>query len=249
MISWYEDFFYGDWCFATPVHSTIAVIQCQSRGYWTQNAFIESPRSHRVRTWPKCYTGISVLTTRGVLKSLLTVCYWQQFVTERGNVPLRVADQMVPEAPAPRSKWTRRRPYPRPYKNKVNDTVPNSGSILEDWERRNAPVLNEYVIQPPGIPHFDYERPATSRAQMQLPIHPNDRRRLVERPQNDPHVIRAITTHDQTRIAGAVYHPENDSFSHNRAPLAPLDREGRNYVHRERDRRSRRHATHPPAFA
>lgn len=133
--------------------------------------------------------------------------------------------------------------YPRQYRN-------NEGSGSETYqnfraeELRRVEKLYEYPVTQPGEPRFDFNRRTTSARQMERPVHRNDRRRVVEHPYNTPGALRGVV--DQYGdLIGATAHPEDRPLGFHRAHLEPLDRQGRQYVHRYHDHISREE-TWPP---
>lgn len=87
-------------------------------------------------------------------------------------------------------------------------------------------------------------RRAAGRDRVERPAHPNDRRRLVTAPLNDPGPFRGIASNDegrreQGRAIGMNYHPEGNPMGFSRARLEPLDREGRRIIAQDRDRQDR----------
>ena len=95
---------------------------------------------------------------------------------------------------------------------------------------------------------FNYNKKAKPAALAERAVAPRDRARVVNNPPNTAYVVRAITTDDQSRMVGAVYHPLGNLSGFERAPMAPLDTNGRNHIRRARHREAVRHATHPPPF-
>lgn len=167
----------------------------------------------------------------------------KQYHTSRGNIPVSLADQSVASAPAPGVR-TRSR-YPRDYRNNEGESDSPQRNF-HSWETRQAENLTEYVVKQPGQRPFNYDRRAASAQQVQRPVHPNDRRRVVQNPPNDPGPFRAVTTHDQKHVVGAMFHPVNNPIGYQRAMIEPLDRQGRQHMEQQRYRDALRHDTHPP---
>ncbi|KAK1969657.1 hypothetical protein LY78DRAFT_735750 [Colletotrichum sublineola] len=151
-----------------------------------------------------------------------------QFNTPRGNIPFKVAQSVARSAP-PKDPRTASR-YPREYRNQEgteDDTYQN----FDDWEthggRAGTTKYTEFPVSPAGVQTFDYNKKAASARQVALPIHPNDRKRVVQKPLNDPGPLRAITTQNTKQVVGALYHPDKNPTGYERGTLQPLDRAGR----------------------
>lgn len=162
-------------------------------------------------------------------------------------MPARVLDDQVQRAPRPGEG--RRGAYPREYRNQEGATH-ESRQNFQDWERRGAGQLHEYPVTTTEQRPFDYQRRPARAEQVGRPIHPRDRARLARQPLNDPGPIRAVTGQDQ-RVIGAMAHPEGNRRGYERAPLEPLDRQGRRDAVRYQDSRgysdhNRTSSTWPP---
>ncbi|KAK2016661.1 hypothetical protein LZ32DRAFT_644828 [Colletotrichum eremochloae] len=151
-----------------------------------------------------------------------------QFNTPRGNVPFKVAQAAANSAP-PMDPRTASR-YPREYRNREGRNR-DLRKNFEEWEtyegRAGTTKYTEFPVNPAGVQTFNYHKKAASARQVALPIHPNDRKRVVQNPLNDPGALRAITTQDTKQVVGALYHPNENPTGYKRGVMQPLDRAGR----------------------
>ncbi|KAK6837928.1 hypothetical protein PG987_006209 [Apiospora arundinis] len=137
----------------------------------------------------------------------------------------------------------------------ANPAVPTPKSTLPDKEiptvrRYGKPVIAAKYTEYPGAPapeaiqRFDYHKRAARAVQVERPVHPNDRKRIVQNPHNDPGPLRVISVQDRPdQVVGAIYHPENSKEGFGRATLQPLDRTGRATVQQLRDYEMRKTQT------
>ena len=164
--------------------------------------------------------------------SCLTL-HFQQYKTSEGNIPTQVFTHAVQTAPSRRGKSG----YPREYGNKEGP-FEDPRKNFEDWERRGADVFHEVPTTLPHREKFDFEKRKVGYVKMQAPIHPKDRARVIREPRNDPGALRAITDSRHQHVYGVNYHPPGDTRGNNRAPLEPLDRQGRMILNQHNDQRS-----------
>ncbi|KAG5744966.1 hypothetical protein H9Q69_005440 [Fusarium xylarioides] len=158
-----------------------------------------------------------------------------QYYTPRGIVPARVAEQQVQEAAINPATIQGNRLYPHHYRN----SEANGTSNFKPHEQRNDPDNRQF-----------YEVPINSRINLAKPpasveriraveenLHRNDRGRVVKNELNDPGVFRGVVTGNRTTgenfgLVGVTYHPEDRPRALRRAPMEPLDREGRQFLRR-----------------
>ena len=141
-----------------------------------------------------------------------------------------VAEQVlaVPDVHVPRRNGR----YPAVYNNQErNDQV--------NFQRHEIPdgaTLHEVPI----ATRHDMARRTAGLNQVNATINRNDRDRPIRQPLNDPGPFRGIVPVDQQTgqvypLAGVNYHPEDNPRGFNRAPLEPMDREGRQFMNRYND--------------
>ncbi|KAK4098145.1 hypothetical protein N658DRAFT_561294 [Parathielavia hyrcaniae] len=130
----------------------------------------------------------------------------------------------------------------------------NPTSNFDDWETRqgNDPAdprngrLYEYpvkrLVQPsPLAAEFRFDKPPHGAKKCQPPPVTSDRKKYQRRwmvPPNDPGPIRTVVDKDG-RLVGAMYHPKGNAAGYERAPLEPLDRDGRGELARHNDLEAR----------
>ncbi|KAF5571526.1 hypothetical protein FPHYL_272 [Fusarium phyllophilum] len=159
----------------------------------------------------------------------------RQYYTPRGIVPARVAEKQVQEAPINPATIQGNRLYPHHYRN--SEAVGTSN--FKPHEQRNDPDNRQF-----------YEVPINSRINLAKPparvdrirvvetdLHSNDRGRVVKNELNDPGVFRGVVTGNRTTgenfgLVGVTYRPEDRPRALRRAPMEPLDREGRQFLRR-----------------
>ncbi|KAK8006969.1 hypothetical protein PG989_000959 [Apiospora arundinis] len=169
-----------------------------------------------------------------------------QYNSPRGNIPHRVAQATAAAAPPP--KPPTRSKYPREYRNQEGNTE-NPRIIFEPWETRGgtakAPTkYTECPVAPQAVQRFDYNRRCASAAKVDRPVHPNDRKRLVQTPPNDAGVLRVITVQGKPdQVMGTIYHPEDNKHGFQRSMIQPLDRVGRQTVQELREYEMRKTQT------
>lgn len=144
------------------------------------------------------------------------------------------------------SSYAHRGRYPDEYNNREAH-----GSNFEPFEHRGQQMY--------GLPvsaRFDLDRRAATAAQVERAerdLHHNDRVRVVRNPPNDPGPFRGVVTISPSgsgvhSVSGCMYHPVGRPAGFERAPIEPMDREGRQYIHRYEDDGARvyRVETWPP---
>lgn len=115
---------------------------------------------------------------------------------------------------------------------------------FQPWETRRVDRLQEFVTKRPDEERFDYMKRTVPLHKMQQPVHPKDRAKHMKKGRNTPGDLRAIADGNK-RLQGVNYHPEGDPSGFKRAPLEPMDREGRMMKNRHNDRVNAR-PTWPP---
>ena len=153
-----------------------------------------------------------------------------QYRTERIAVPAHLVAQQVHQGPPPGQKTKSK--YPQEYYNREGIA---SNSNIQPWEMRYADSLYEYPVKRASERPFDFNRRYHTAIQVQRSVHPNDRARDMLQPKNDAGIVRGIADQRQ-RVVGAVAHPLESKTGHQRAHLEPLDRQGRQELHRYQDR-------------
>ncbi|KAF4498903.1 hypothetical protein FAGAP_4916 [Fusarium agapanthi] len=132
----------------------------------------------------------------------------------RGTVPARVAEQQVREAAINPATIQGNRLYPHHYRNDEENDTRN----FEPHEQRNDIDNRQF-----------YEVPINSRINLAKPPAKNEL--------NDPGVFRGVVTGNRATgenfgLVGVTYHPEDRPRALRRAPMEPLDREGRQFLRR-----------------
>ncbi|RSL94798.1 hypothetical protein CDV31_014162 [Fusarium ambrosium] len=169
-----------------------------------------------------------------------------QYWTPRGSIPAKIVNQQTQElhhvVPAQNGR------FPKEYRND-EDHGPN----FHPYERRNNPAQRRLFEVPVNTRMEIGARPAPmARVQNRENLHPNDRARAARNELNDPGPLRGVvaagpdgTPHG---VVGVIYHPEGNLRGYNRAPVEPLDRQGRQQMRRFADDAAdaRRVGTWPP---
>jgi hypothetical protein len=148
--------------------------------------------------------------------------------------------------------------FPKVYRNREGPRD-NPTRNFEDWEiqRTQDPTdasdmqLYEYPVKPlvqghPFSSEFDFDKEPASLKQCKAP-HPNDKvayRKRWEKPPNDLGPIRPVVN-KYGHVVGAIYHPEGDPSTCERARLEPMDAKCRGEVARWKDRELTGRATWP----
>ncbi|KAM5349004.1 hypothetical protein ACJ41O_008827 [Fusarium nematophilum] len=170
-----------------------------------------------------------------------------QYHTPRGNLPAQMVDQQVREI----TDFSNLNPtlYPKEYRN----TEPN-GPPFQPFEKRDAGGERTFYEVPVNSRIELPKRPARLQVieRRERNVHPNDRARIVDTRVNDPGVFRGIVKADPNTgeprgLAGVIYHPEGNPRGFDRAPMEPLDRDGRQCLRRcAEDGLGHRVTTWPP---
>lgn len=127
--------------------------------------------------------------------------------------------------------------YPGLYRNDEGGRI----SLFQSYEARVEQNLQLVEVPIASRMNLDKRRANLTRVKNRDgPIHPNDRARLVRTELNDPGPFRAVLPVDSTTghtdgVAGVMYHPEGNPQAFYRAPMEPLDRDGRQALHRWQD--------------
>lgn len=161
--------------------------------------------------------------------------YLQQYYTPRGTVPARVAEQQVQEAAINPATIRGARLYPHEYRNGEENSTRN----FEPFEQRNDPE-NRQFYEVPINSRINLAKPPASAERIRVTetqLHHNDRGRVVKNELNNPGAIRGVVTGNHTTgenfgLVGVTYHPEDRPRALRRAPIEPLDREGRQFLRR-----------------
>ncbi|KAF4823197.1 hypothetical protein CGCSCA5_v001996 [Colletotrichum siamense] len=183
-----------------------------------------------------------------------------QYRTPKGPVPAAAIPLHLEDAPAPNTR-TRSR-YPREYRNNEGQRGQTRTQPIDDFEtgpgRAQGPAgrLHEYPIPPPDTQfRFRYDDPCMNAHQVERRIHRNERANVFGpadgRPGNDPMTVRAavrvaqVDGKDELITAGVLAHPPGNRTGFQRAPIEPLDRQGRQILQRDVDEKGRTR-TYPP---
>ncbi|KAK3988915.1 hypothetical protein QBC44DRAFT_242536 [Cladorrhinum sp. PSN332] len=175
-----------------------------------------------------------------------------QFHSPRGSIPVSSLNRQAAQYHDPTDGAGNRSRYPREYRNNEG-REPNVTHPFGRSETRPGERLYEIPVNS----RFDETRPAANLRQVRnadpANLAPRDRARVVNAPPNDPGPYRAVAPirPDGSRraaAAGMIYHPEDNPTGYARAPLEPMDREGRQYQRRFDDDSAspRRVGTWPP---
>ncbi|KAK4446718.1 hypothetical protein QBC34DRAFT_411221 [Podospora aff. communis PSN243] len=188
-----------------------------------------------------------------------------QYRTNRGPIPVNIVPQQVQNAPLP-GPHIRRDRYPKEHRNEEGPR----GNTHQNFETyttgpgRAAPGaaggrLHEYPIPTAGtVRPFDYDqRPARLQQVMyREALHPNERAFVARQPPlNDPGATRAIVRTvdagdgrpEQKVVVGVVAHPHGNPQGFERAPVEPINRQGRQGAVRHQDMQNGgRQLTYPP---
>ncbi|KAK4250179.1 hypothetical protein C7999DRAFT_12028 [Corynascus novoguineensis] len=173
-----------------------------------------------------------------------------QFVSPRGNFPLKRVDDIVANAPAPPMQPLSGGKFPKEYRNSEGPPEnPRENFDRREIQGRPGPVnpgdreVFEYPVKtlvqpPPFTSEYNFESKPANLRQCQPPSPKDIRnyRRRWEKPPNDPGPIRAVVNKDR-KVVGAIYHPEGNPSGYERAGLQPLDANGRAEVARHTDKK------------
>ncbi|KAJ4137302.1 hypothetical protein NW768_002885 [Fusarium equiseti] len=150
-----------------------------------------------------------------------------QYHTERGPIPARVVEQQMHECESRLGNKDIKK-YPHWYQNREG--------VFQPHEQRNNDTK---LYESPVSSRIDLDRKTCShvKAMNRLNPPPNDRARVAQSEANDPGVFRGVIAADKNTghvygVAGVIYHPEGDVRAMRRAPVEPLDREGRQFLRR-----------------
>lgn len=136
--------------------------------------------------------------------------------------------------------------YPAIYRN----DEPH-GRNFQQFENRKDRTLYEV----PLAARFDMDRRGATLRQINNAenVHPNDRARVAQSSLNDPGPFRGVVPFDRTKgragpAIGVIYHPQDRPAGYSRAPVEPMDRNGRQSSRRYMDNNARVHrvVTWPP---
>ncbi|GKU06625.1 hypothetical protein FLAG1_10825 [Fusarium langsethiae] len=159
-----------------------------------------------------------------------------QYFTPRGEIPATVVEQQVREVVInPNSN--NKRGYPHEYGNEEkgpNDTIRQNFQAFEQRNRTEEVRLYEVPINS----RMNMDKKTTPF--MKEPPHRNDRARVMRKEPNDPGAFRGVAAVERPSgrnygVAGVIYHPEGNTKGFERAPMEPLNREGRQYLRRFAD--------------
>ncbi|RGP77605.1 hypothetical protein FLONG3_4296 [Fusarium longipes] len=155
-----------------------------------------------------------------------------QYRTERGSIPARIVETQMRECEDRLSNEDRKM-YPHRYDNQEQ--------VFQPYEQRNDPQ-NRRFFEAPINSRVDLSRKPCNaeKVDKRMNPHPNDRARVARTEVNDPGAFRGVVTADPKNgrvygVAGVIYHPEGNTQGMRRAPMEPLDREGRQYLRRYQD--------------
>ncbi|KAF5007926.1 hypothetical protein FDECE_5842 [Fusarium decemcellulare] len=161
----------------------------------------------------------------------------KQYFTSRGSIPTKVVDVQTADVVDPRRPQVAGG-YPHRFRNQEEA---NGKRPFQGYETRNDADRQLYEV-PVGSRVDLTRRTATARQveRANNQTHPNDRGRVQRNELNDPGPLRAVLPGNQNTgqtfpVAGVLYHPENNPRGFARAPLEPLDRQGRQYLRRFED--------------
>ncbi|KAM0434877.1 hypothetical protein ACHAQK_008572 [Fusarium lateritium] len=162
-----------------------------------------------------------------------------QYWTPQGSLPTKTVEKQAREVVDPRTN-TNTALYPHEYRNDEGATGQTTKNF-QPYEVGYDPDKKR-LFEVPVDSRFDLsKKPArVGRILAQEMCHQNDRGRVVCNPVNDPGTSRGVIAVDRDTgrnygVAGVIYHPEGSSRGFNRAPIEPLDREGRQYLRRFAD--------------
>lgn len=209
------------------------------------------------------------LSCTGFIPDILIIEYvLQQYATARGNIPIRVVKEQINRAPHAAEPRTKSK-YPHQYRNQEGPAnAPRSN--FATWETRSgSTTLYEYPVQVPIQQnpqtgqiqrHFDYDRKASKARQAESqarrssnePLETGNASTLSQATTDEngpgscqrPGPIRGVTDRHRN-IIGAMAHPQGNLTGFARAPLQPLDREGRQYIRTDQDYRLHSSNTFP----
>jgi hypothetical protein len=125
--------------------------------------------------------------------------------------------------------------YPHLYRNAGRE-----GALFDGYERRHDE--HRQFSEVPIATRMNFDKPSASvkKVQGRETVHYGDRARVARSELNDPGPYRAIVPIDERTgrtygVAGVVYHPEGRPNAFHRAPVVPMDRQGRQALHRYED--------------
>ncbi|KAK0618875.1 hypothetical protein B0T14DRAFT_432759 [Immersiella caudata] len=186
-----------------------------------------------------------------------------QYRTNRGPIPAHIVPQQIDGAPPIGAETDSG--YPDRYHNREGPRN-NRQQNFETYTTgpgRAAPGalqgrLHEYPIPTSGtVQRFDYDRPSARLRQVvyRANLHPNERAFVARQdPLNDPGatraVVRIVAGNDglvRNEVVGVIAHPHGNPQGFDRAPVEPINRQGRQEAARHQDmQQSARQLTYPP---
>ncbi|KAH7256282.1 hypothetical protein BKA59DRAFT_521601 [Fusarium tricinctum] len=161
-----------------------------------------------------------------------------QYWTPQGVLPAKTVEQQAREVVDYQAN-TNKALYPHIYRNE--EGIVETRQNFQSYELGYEPDRKELYEVPVNSRLDLSKKPAkASSIKLQERCHPNDRGRVVCNPVNDPGTYRGVVVADcdtgrNYGVAGVVYHPEGSTRRLDRAPIEPLDREGRQYLRRFAD--------------
>lgn len=184
----------------------------------------------------------------------------QQYRTNRGPVPMHMVPQQIRHAPGVNAATPSG--YPHGYRNNEGPAGArrqNFDNFVTGPGRAHGPPgqLYEYPIPTPGQPHhFRYEQRPARAQQVERRLHPNERANTMgpahARALNDVGQTRAVvrtTNHGgwrQNVVVGVMDHPPGNMRGFQRAPIEPINRQGRQEATRHLDNQLSRIRSYPP---
>ncbi|KAF5020724.1 hypothetical protein F66182_7226 [Fusarium sp. NRRL 66182] len=160
-----------------------------------------------------------------------------QYYTPRGVIPAQVVEEQAHEVVIDPNGRDRRGFYPHVYGNIEG----GKRHLFQPFEQRNK-VDKTPLYEVPVGSRMDMSKKSASVKQVNYRenINRNERARVVQKELNDPGFLRGVValnsdTGESCGVAGVMYHPEGNTCGFERAPLQPLDREGRQYLRRFAD--------------
>lgn len=168
-------------------------------------------------------------------------------------IPVGMTDRQLTAYGATRPVNGRGRHYPGVYNNEEeNPATQGIRPNFHDWETRGN-MLAEFPAT--NNAPYDFNRRAANLNRVRNVENQFERNRRgihARQPLNDPGPARYVARTDVDgnlyNVVGAMYHPEGNARGFNRAPLAPIERQGRRDMARYADDHNgtNRMSTWPP---
>ncbi|KAF5001633.1 hypothetical protein FGRMN_939 [Fusarium graminum] len=163
-----------------------------------------------------------------------------QYWTPRGVLPTKTVNEQVQEVVKPDANSSKNM-FPKQYRNREGNNGEEEKMNFQPYELRNQ-LTQRRLYEVPVNSRVDLSKKPVKVRKIVAPenVSPNDRGRFARTEQNDPGAFRGVVatnkdTHHNYGLVGLTYHPEGNVRALARAPVEPLDRDGRQYLRRFAD--------------